>query len=163
MNRLELLGFASRHNHSFIMEFENGLKVSVCWGRNCYCDRYEFGTDPALDLNDEIVTSPNAEVAVSQDGVLMCWGVDTVAAEMSPDQVAIIIGIAQSAEEMPENLMRLEQLGLAPKSVHSNRLEMVRRKLVEIGLATDPVNESDLDIRPLAVEDRPRNDLHHDQ
>ena len=154
----ELLGFASRHNHSFIMKFENGLKVSVCWGRKCYCDRYEFGTNPVLDLEEEIVTSPNAEIAVSQNGILMCWGIDTVAGEMTPDQVGLIIGLVQSIEDMPENLVKLVHLGLAPNPVHTGRLEMIRRKLVELGLATDPVSEIGIDIR--LTDERPRNEPH---
>jgi len=157
----ELLGFASRHNHSFIMAFENGLKVSVCWGRNCYCDRYEFGTNPVLDLEEEIVTSPNAEIAVSQNGVLMCWGIDTVAGEMTPDKVGLVIGLAQSMEDMPESLVKLAHLGLAPKPVHTGRLEMMRRKLVEIGLATDPVMDIEINIR---IDDGlPPNDHHLNQ
>lgn len=128
------------------MAFENGLKVSVCWGRNCYCDRYEFGTDPDLDLETDIVTSANAEVAVSQEGVLMCWGIDTVIGEVTPDQVAVIIHTVQAAEDLPTGASRLEQLGLMPKSVHTGKLEWVRRKMIEIGLAHEPIHETDMQI-----------------
>ena len=144
---MEIPGFASRHNHSFILAFENGLKVSVCWGRNCYCDRYEFGTAPELDLEQEIVTSPNAEIAVSQNRTLMCWGIDTVAGEMTADQVGRVIGIVQAAEDLSEGVLELERLGLGPKSVHTGKLEWVRRKLVEIGLAHEPTKEIDMQVR----------------
>lgn len=132
-------GFVAKNNNSFQLTFENGLSVSMCWGPGCYCERYSFGTDPALDLGREPIFSPDAEVAISQQGVLMNWGVDTVSGGMRPDQVGLIIGIVQAAESLPSSAQRLVELGLASEIIYSGPLETVRRKLVELGLATDPI------------------------
>ena len=136
-------GFVAKNNNSFQLTFENGLSISMCWGPGCYCERYSFGTDPALDLGREPVFSPDAEVAISQAGVLMNWGLDTVSGGMRPDQVGLIIGIVQAAESLPSSAQRLAELGLAPEVIYSGPLETVRRKLVELGLAIDPVRGDD--------------------
>jgi hypothetical protein len=144
----DLPGFASKNNNQFRLTFENGLSLSICWSRNCYCDRYEFGVDQAQDLKEDTVHSPNAEIAISHAGTLMNWGNDTVLEKVGPSDLARIIPFVQAAEPESESLVRLRLLGLATKPHHKiGILESIRVKMVETGYAVEPTG-SDLDFEP---------------
>ena len=129
------LGFSAANNNSFVLKFENGFSVSVAWGKNAYCDRYEFGQDPSEDRKERFVTSPNAEVAVIFNGVFMCWGPAETIGSMTPDQVATIISIVQGVK--PDDSKLLDELAESGVTdvVHSGPLEIARLALIEAGLA----------------------------
>jgi len=66
----------------------------------------------------------------------MSWGIDEVRGFVTPDQLALIIGAAQSARSFDlENITRLRELGLAADAKHGCLLESVRLKLINLGLA----------------------------
>lgn len=71
----------------FQIEFGNGYTVSVQFGPSNYCDNYDMEWK---DVGDYI-TSSNAEIAIIKDGSLIDLVGDSVAGDVTPDQIASII------------------------------------------------------------------------
>ena len=78
--------------NGFSITCDNGLLVSVQFGKANHCDNGEFGS-PLL----RAMTCANAEVHVSfeHDDISHYWGEDTVQGYVPADEVARLIGYCQ--------------------------------------------------------------------
>ena len=92
------MSFETTMNKGFMMQFENGFKISVQWGVGNYCTRKMDG-DFKESMNQDHWESATAEIAVfGKDGDMVeITEHDTVAGWLTTDDVAAAIVIVQQA------------------------------------------------------------------
>ena len=92
------MSFETTMNKGFMMQFENGFKISVQWGVGNYCTRKMDG-DFKESMNQDHWESATAEIAVfGKDGNMVeITEHDTVAGWLTTDDVAAAIVIVQQA------------------------------------------------------------------
>jgi len=109
-------GFASTGNRGFQITFENGMTISVQFGTGNYCDRRNFDSDIFGELKKDIVSSPNAEIAIwDVDNNWFYFGYDQVKGFVTPDEVALWINAVSSAESLNDLQGLAEDAGLVEK------------------------------------------------
>lgn len=98
--------FTSGYNRGFHMTFENGITVSVQWGKGNYCERRNKRGHITDDLKEPITTSPDAEIAIwDADNNWLDFGAPTggdVKGWVKPQEVAEWIYLASNAKSLSE-------------------------------------------------------------
>lgn len=93
--------FTSCGNKGFTMGFDNGLVISVQWGSMNYCERRSFNPDPHAEMNQEIVQSATAEIAIwNLDSDWFDFGSDQVKGWCTANEVADWISMVAKAEDI---------------------------------------------------------------
>lgn len=105
------MSFETTMNKGFMMQFENGFKISVQWGNANYCTRKNSGEWNEAMKQDHW-ESATAEIAVfDHGGQMVNIGDDTVAGWLTTDDVAAAIVIVQqatSSEGMSDKFKQLK-------------------------------------------------------
>ena len=107
------MSFETTMNKGFMMQFENGFKISVQWGVGNYCTRKGSGNwDEAM--KQDHWESATAEIAVfGKDGdMIPLTEHDTVAGWLTTDEVAKVIRICSSAASDEEVSKKVKSLNL---------------------------------------------------
>jgi hypothetical protein len=103
------MGFTSTFNRGFQMTFDNGLTISVQWGRFNYCERKK-----EMYLTDELmgttINSMDAEIAIWDKGkdTWLDFGSDQVKGWCTANEVAdwiYKVSLASSLESLQESIM----------------------------------------------------------
>jgi hypothetical protein len=105
------MSFETTMNKGFMMQFENGFKISVQWGNANYCTRKNSGEwDEAM--KQDHWESATAEIAVfGKDGdMVQITEHDTVAGWLTTDDVAAAIVIVQQATSSEGMSNKFKQL-----------------------------------------------------
>jgi len=104
------MSFETTMNKGFMMQFENGFKISVQWGNANYCSRRGSGAwDEAM--KQDYWESATAEIAVfDHGGQMVNIGDDTVAGWLTTDDVAAAIVIVQQATSSEGMSNKFKQL-----------------------------------------------------
>ena len=104
------MSFETTMNKGFMMQFENGFKISVQWGNANYCTRKGSGAwDEAM--KQDHWESATAEIAVfDHGGQMVNIGDDTVAGWLTTDDVAAAIVIVQQATSSEGMSNKFKQL-----------------------------------------------------
>ena len=107
------MSFETTMNKGFMMQFENGFKISVQWGVGNYCTRKMDG-DFKESMNQDHWESATAEIAVfGKDGnMIPLTKHDTVAGWLTTDEVAKVIAICSSAASDEEVSKKVKSLNL---------------------------------------------------
>jgi hypothetical protein len=107
------MSFETTLNKGFMMQFENGFKISVQWGVGNYCTRKNDG-DFRESMNQDYWESATAEIAIFEKdgGMVDCTEMDTVAGWLTTDQVAKVITIVSSATSYNELTKKIKSLNL---------------------------------------------------
>ena len=105
------MSFETTMNKGFMMQFENGFKISVQWGNSNYCTRKDSG-EWNESMKQDHWESATAEIAVfDHGGQMVNIGDDTVAGWLTTDDVAAAIVIVQqatSSEGMSDKFKQLK-------------------------------------------------------
>ena len=105
------MSFETTMNKGFMMQFENGFKISIQWGSANYCTRKGSG---AWDesMKQDHWESATAEIAVyDKDGDMVeITDSDTVAGWLTTDDVAAAIVIVQQATSSEGMSNKFKQL-----------------------------------------------------
>ena len=94
--------FKSTLNHGFQITFQNGLTISVQYGKGNYCSRKDLnGIDFNEDLRTPIIESQTAEIMVWDESGEAVWldQHDEVLGYLSTDDVANMITLVSQAKQ----------------------------------------------------------------
>jgi len=105
------MSFETTMNKGFMMQFENGFKISVQWGNSNYCTRKDSG-EWNESMKQDHWESATAEIAVFDHGGQMVEinDSDTVAGWLTTDDVAAAIVIVQQATSSEGMSNKFKQL-----------------------------------------------------
>ena len=108
------MSFETTLNKGFMMQFENGFKISVQWGVLNYCTRKNDTEDFNQPQNQDHWESATAEIAVfDKNGEMVeITNNDVVAGWLTTDEVSKVITICSSAVTANEISKKVKSLNL---------------------------------------------------
>ena len=104
--------FVNNKGKGFGITFDNGFTISVQWGRGNYCSNRDLVEDDTIKHLEAV----SVEVAViNEEGKFLGINKDEMEAVIgwvSPDDVAKIMSIVQSAQSSEEIKLKVKSLNL---------------------------------------------------
>ncbi len=95
-------------NKGFQLTFENGLTISVQIGTGNYCERRQMGGPYNSEMNEEVITSSNAEIAIwDNNNNWLNFGSDTVKGWVPAEEIGQYIEMVRTFDPTKSLLLSI--------------------------------------------------------